>query len=137
MPNDIESYWGDDFPAAEDSVVITLLKQQAHELTRVTHGAVKGVVKESVEGGTTYASLYAAVPSAEDYQFKILYVAHPIIADPTNPFPITVEDSFDKTKRVMQEMKSFDEYLRGLLSSEPIKIAISNMIKYSKRAVEA
>ena len=33
----------------------------------------------------------------------------------------------------MPDMKTFDEYLRKLLSSEPVKIAISNMVKYSKR----
>src|SRR5690349_3288347 len=133
MPDAVESYWGTDFPPANDSVAVALLRQQASKLADVTQGAVEGVVKEAAEGGTIFASLYAAVPAAGEYEFKILYIAHPIVADPVNPFPITVEDSFEKTKYSMPDMPTFDDYLRKLLSSKPVRTAISNLIKYSQR----
>jgi len=102
------------------------------KLTEITGGLVEGVVKESAEAGTVYASLYAGVPAVGDYQFKILYVAHPVVVDPANPFPITVEDSFGHEKRKFLDMPSFDQYLRDLLLFAPVRTAIGNLIKYSK-----
>ena len=133
MSSSVESYWGLEFPAVGDSAPVSLLKQQAEKLTEVTGGLVEGVVKESAEAGTAYASLYAGVPTVGDYQFKILYLAHPmLVVDPANPFPITVEDSFRQEKRTIEDMASFDRYLRDLLLSEPVQTAIGNLIKYSK-----
>jgi hypothetical protein len=132
MSSPVESYWGPDFPAIGDSAPVSVLKQQAEKLTEITGGLVEGVVKESAEAGTVYASLYAGVPAVGDYQFKILYVAHPVVVDPANPFPITVEDSFGHEKRKFPDMPSFDQYLRDLLLSTPVRTAIGNLIKYSK-----
>ena len=67
-----------------------------------------------------------------DYQFKILYIAHPVVFDQANPFPITAEDSFNHGKQSLSDMTAFDRYLRDLLSSEPVRTAIGNLIKYSK-----
>jgi hypothetical protein len=132
MPNPVESYWGPDFPAIEDSAPVSLLKQQAEKLSEITGGVVEGVVKESAESGTAYASLYAGVPSVGDYQFKILYIAHPVIAEPSNPFPITVEDSFQQEKKQIPDMNAFDRYLRDVLKSPSVRMAIGNLIKYGK-----
>jgi hypothetical protein len=130
MPDPIENYWGTDFPAYDDSAPVVLLKQQAQKLTEATQSKVEGVVKESAEGGTAWASLYASVPT-RDYQFKILSVSHPVVADPANPASITVEDSFDHGKQTLAGMAAFDQYLRDLLSSEPVRTAIGNLIRYS------
>ena len=132
MPNPVESYWGPDFPAIGDSAPVSLLKQQAEKLSEITGGVVEGVVKESAENGTVYASLYAGVPSVGDYQFKILYISHPVIADPSNPFPITVEDSFQQEKRQILDMNEFDHYLRDVLISPSVRMAIGSLIKYGK-----
>jgi hypothetical protein len=131
MPDRIENYWGTDFPIGSDPAPVVLLKQQAQQLTESTQGKVEGVVKESAEGGTAYTSLYARVPAMGNYQFKILYIAHPMLADPSNPFPITAEDSFGLEKRTLADMQEFDRYLRDLLSSALVRTAIGNLIKYA------
>ena len=131
MPETVENYWGTEFPNLSDSAPVILLKEQARKLTEVTKGKVKGEVKVSTEEGTAWASLYAGVPQVGDYQFKILSIAHPVVSDPSDPFPITVGDSFDFKHGTVPDMQSFDSYLRRLLSSEPVRIAIANLIKYS------
>jgi hypothetical protein len=135
MPEPIENYWGTNQFLVGDSPPVELLKQQASMLTEITGGRVKGVVKESAEGGTAFASLYASVPAMGDYQFKILYIAHPLMADPANPFPIEVEDSFGHDKQKLSDMAAFDLHLKNVLSSRPVRTAIGNLVKYGNGRV--
>lgn len=131
-----DNYWGTfDFSTRDDSAPAALLKHQADKLREVTGGQVEGSVEEDVQGGTVFASLYAGVPDPLDYQFKVVYVAFPITADPANPSPITVEDSFGGGKKVLRDMREFDHYLRDLLASGPVRAAIGNLIRYGASRV--
>jgi hypothetical protein len=86
------------------------------------------VVKQADLGGTAFASLYLAVPSMGDYQFKLLSLAHPVIANPADPFPITVESSlYVGSKKQIETMAEFEEWLKDFLSSEPVHVAIGAM----------
>src|SRR5579871_347849 len=113
MPERTEdNYWGTtDFSrdaSQVDSPPIALLKQQADKLTEITHGQVVGSVKVSARGGTIFASLYAGVPEPDDYEFKIVYVAYSILANPSH---LTVEDSFGGPKKILPDMPAFEQYL--------------------------
>lgn len=131
MPDAVANYWGTDFPV-DDPAPVALLRQQAQQLTKATQGQVEGVVKEGFDQGTAYASLYAAVPAAGDYQFKILYIGYPVKADPSNPSPIHVEDSFEEKPAELGGMPEFESYLQQLLSSDRVRSTIGRLIKYSQ-----
>ena len=127
-PAHVENFWGTHFPDVGDSAPVVLLKQQADLLGKLTDGKVMGVVKQADLGETAFASLYLAVPSMGDYQFKLLSLAHPVVANPADPFPITVESSLrDGSKIVIDSMPKFEEWLKTFLSSEPVRIAIGAM----------
>jgi hypothetical protein len=124
----VENFWGTDFPEVGESTPVVLLRQQAELLGELTDGKVSGVVKKADLGGTTYASMYLAVPAMGDYQFKLLSLAHPVVANPADPFPITVETSLpDGSKKEISSMREFEEWLKEFLSSEPVHIAIGAM----------
>jgi hypothetical protein len=127
-PAHVENYWGTNFPDVGDSSPVVLLKQQADLLEKLTDGKVMGVVKQADLGETAFASLYLAAPSMGGYQFKLLSLAHPVVADPANPFPITVESSLLGGSKVdIDSMPKFEEWLKNFLSSEPVRIAIGAM----------
>ena len=129
MPNpEVESYWGDEFPEVADSEPVALLRRQADLLHDATAGKVWGVVEQSVNEGTAWTSLYLAADWLGDYQYKLLYLAHPVVfSDPANPFPITVGDSFDPEVKTIDNMAEFDKWLKERLKSKPVRTAIGAM----------
>jgi hypothetical protein len=135
MPQPPEDFWPADFPTASDPEPVVLLKQQAQLLTTKTNGRVEGVVKRSAEGGVVYHSLYARVPALGDYMYKFLYVAHSLAANPANPFPIHVEDSFYLDRKSMHTMEEFRQWLKDILASEWVRTTIGRLIDFSSERV--
>lgn len=138
MPEpEIESYWGEEFPEVADSEPVALLKRQAELLSAATAGKVGGVVEQSVNEGTAWASLYLAADWLGDYQYKLLYLAHPVVVpDPANPFPITVGDSFGAEVKTLENMSEFDQWLKERLRSRQARAAVGAMMG-PPRAAEA
>ena len=87
--------WGPAFQKAPVvSAPVALLIEQADALTRRTEGRVMGEVLQDVDKGTVWVSLYAHVPALQDYQHKLVSIAHPVVnSDPRHPFPLTVMDT--------------------------------------------
>ncbi len=125
--------WG---PAFEDdsqeSAPVVLLRQQADALTDRTGGRVAGVVLKQADRGTVWASLYAKVPALQDYMYKLLSVAHPVAADPGDPSPLSVHDSFGGDDYVeILGMDEFRRWLEKVLSSDAAHAVIVNLLRYS------
>jgi len=135
MPDPTEDFWPPDFPTGSDPEPVLLLKQQAELLTARTNGRVEGIVKSSAEGGTAFHSLYARVPALGDYMYKLLYIAHPVAADPANPFPIAVEDSLYLDRKSIQTMDEFRHWLKDILASEWVRTTIGRLLQYSSERV--
>ncbi len=128
-PAAAENYWGTEFPQqTADSPPVVLLKEQADILTQVTGTKVRGGLKQSVLGGTLFTSLYLSASSRDDYQFKLLYIAHPVFADPKNPFPLTAEDSIHERQQSIRDMDEFRRWLKELLSSEVVQATVGVMM---------
>ncbi len=65
--NDPDDPWGKDFWASQpDSAAIGLLQRQECLRASKTDDIVQGVVKQRVDGGTVWASLYARVPAPKN-----------------------------------------------------------------------
>jgi hypothetical protein len=136
MPEPTENFWPANFPTGnDDPEPVLVLKQQAQLLTTVTDGHVEGVVKRSVEAGTVYHSLYGRVPALGDYMYKFLYVAYPVSANLTNPFPIDVEDSLHLDRKSIQSMDEFRHWLKDILATEWVETTIGRLIDYSSDRV--
>src|SRR4051794_23445120 len=120
MPDDTpeirRDLWGRAFTDSPlESAPVALLKEQADALTRRTDGRVVGGVQQDIEAGTVWASLYARVPSLQDYQHKLIAIAHPVVvADPANPFPLTVMDTQSGQQDRVEDMESFERWLAGV-----------------------
>ncbi len=114
---------------------MTLLKQQAEMLSKITKGRVKGVVKESAEAGTIYVSLYVGVPALGDYQFKLFTAAHPFNVDPTAPFPIRIEDTLGNLRDEILSTDQFKVFLKNFLSSPEVRDSIGNLMRIGAERV--
>ena len=125
--------WGPDFrdaPVQSDPVM--LLKEQADALTRRTKGRVVGEVLQDVEEGTVWISLYARCTALQDYQHKLLSIAHPVVmADPERPFPLTVRDPQSGDQDQIEDMAAFEGWLEGILSSAAIHKVVDSLLQYS------
>jgi hypothetical protein len=133
MPDTPEDLWGAEFPESqEDSIPVTLLKQQAQALERRTKGRIVGVVTQAAEGETVWASLYARVPALQNYTQKILTIAHPVSADPTTPFPLEAVYSPDGAKETIENRAQLHDWLKAILSSEGVHRMIGNLLRYSR-----
>jgi hypothetical protein len=128
-------HWGSSFvedPA--DTAPVTLLKEQADALTRRTGGRVVGDVlaETDAERRTVWISLYARVPTLDDYRHKLISIAHPVIVDdPHLPFPLAVIDTQTDDGGEVHDMKGFTEWLSRVLSSDEVHNVISNLLRYS------
>ena len=126
--------WGAPFALdpPRESILIDLLRGQADALTARTGGLVEGVVLKEIDKGTVWASLYARVPSLENYMYKILTVAHSVAADPDNPSPLSVHDTFEDgdTFDNIDGVEEFRRWLEAVLSSGPAHAVIVNLLRY-------
>jgi hypothetical protein len=125
--------WGEAFVVEpRDSHPIGLLKEQAEALTRRTGGLVKGVVTKHVKSETVWASLYAEVPSQDDYMHKILTVSYPVSDDPDNPSNLTGYFLDNETF-----VEDFSAWLKDVLSSDRVHAIIVNLMRYSRQFEES
>ena len=92
MADEKDDFWPDEFPDAADPEPVAILKEQATLLGGKTRNAVEGVVRTSTEGGTAYYSLYLKADALGDYLYKLLDIAHPVIAR-VGDYPITAQSS--------------------------------------------
>ena len=125
--------WGKAFVVEpRDSYPVNLLKEQADALTERTGGLVKGVVTKNVRDETVWASLYANVPSPDDYMYKILAISYPVSDDPDNPRDLTAYYLDDETF-----VDDFNGWLADVLSSDAVHAMITNLLRYSRNQVES
>jgi hypothetical protein len=119
--------WGEAFVIEpRDSYPVVLLKEQAEALTERTKGLVRGVVTKDIKTGTVWASLYANVPSPDDYMYKILTLAYPVSDDPDNPRNLTAYYADEETF-----VDDPSEWLKNVLSSNRVHSMIINLMRYS------
>jgi hypothetical protein len=125
--------WGQPFVETSiESAPVKLLQEQANALTRRTDGRIVGDVFTSVDKGTFWASLYARVPFLRDYQHKLISVAHPVVvADPMNPFPLTVMDTQSGEQAEVNDMGAFERWLEHVLSSKDVHNVVDTLLGYS------
>lgn len=134
MSDTATDYWPADLFTAEDPEPVTLLKDQADRLRGRTNGRVLGVVDPGVVEGTLYYSLYLTVPELGDYRFKVLYIAYPVSREPSNPWPISAQDSFGGPEVKIGNMDNFREWLKSILSSSKVKSVVGNLMRPGSRA---
>ena len=129
--------WGPDFRDTPiESAPVVLLKEQADALTRRTGGRIVGEVLQDVDKGTVWASLYARVPALQDYQHKLVSIAHRVVtADPDRPFPLTVMDTQSGDQEELESMESFEEWLGRTLSSDEVHHVVDSLLRYSHSRV--
>jgi len=134
MPETIEDFWPAEIVDAADPPPVALLKEQATLLGVKTKGLVEGVIKASTEDGTAYYSLYLKAASLGDYLYKLLYIAHPAIGVATDPFDLTAQNSFGGPPVKIGSAEGFRDWLRAELSSDQVRSAISNLLRYIREA---
>jgi hypothetical protein len=133
MADATENYWPAEIIDAADPEPVAILKEQAALLGGRTKKAVEAVVKTSTEDGTAYHSLYLKADALGDYLYKLLEIAHPVIGR-VGDYPITVQSSAGGTPKSISSEEEFREWLRTQLSSDYVRTAISNLLRYVHEA---
>jgi hypothetical protein len=140
MPDPSDDFWPAEIIDTDDPPPVKLLKEQAVLLGGKTNNAVEGVVKTSTEGGTAYYSLYLKADALGDHLYKLLYIAHPAIGRAGDIYSITAQNSAGGPKVKISNDDEFREWLRSELSSDYVRKAIGNLLRYireSRRAPHA
>src|SRR5947209_6524215 len=131
---DAKDLWGPAFlDSPPDSAPVALLREQADALTRRTGGRIIGEVLGETDAShsTIWTSLYARVPALDDYQHKLVSIAHPlVVADPTHPFPITAVDTQGVQTGEIGSIEEFGRWLETTLSSREVHNVINSLLTY-------
>ncbi len=130
MPDQSESYWPTGHFDMTDPSPVALLKQQAKLVAGQFDGAIEGIVRMDVDQGTVYHSLYLKVDALGDYLYKLLYIAYPAARRPSNAYPISAQNTDGDKIASLSDDDEFREWLRAELSSEFVRGAIGNILKY-------
>ena len=136
MVDSTENYWPAEIIDAADPEPVAILKEQAALLGGRTNNAVEAIVKTIAEGGTAYHSLYLKADALGDYLYKLLDIAHPVVGR-VGDYPITVQSSAGGPPREISGEEEFREWLRAQLSSDYVRTAISNLLRYVHEARRA
>jgi hypothetical protein len=131
-----ENYWPAEISDATDPEPVATLKQQAALLGARTKNAVGAVVKTSTEGGTAYHSLYLKADALGDYLYKLLDIAHPAIGR-VGDYPITAQSAAGGEPKPISSQDEFREWLRAQLSSDYVRTALGNLLRYVHEARRA
>ena len=73
--------------------------------------------------------MYLKADALGDYLYKLLYIAHPVIGR-VGDYPITVQSSAGGAPKSISSEEEFREWLRAQLSSDYVRTAISNLLRY-------
>ena len=93
---------------------------------------MQGVVKQRLDGGTVWASLYARVPALNNYEYKLLTIAFPLLTnDPQFPSPIEAFDAKGEIEQITDK-EGFRDWLRRTLSSDAVDSVIGSLVRYGK-----
>ncbi len=95
---------------------------------------MEGVVKTSTEEGTAYHSLFLKADALGDYLYKLLFIAYPAIGQAGEDYPITAQSSAGGPPVKLESHDEFRKWLRTQLSSEYVRMAISNLLRYVREA---
>jgi hypothetical protein len=136
MVDATENYWPAEINDAADPEPVAILKEQAALLGGRTKNAVEAIVRTTTEAGTAYHSLSLKADALGDYLYKLLDVAHPVIGR-VGDYPITVQSSAGGPPREISGEEEFREWLRAQLSSDYVRTAISNLLRYVHEARRA
>jgi hypothetical protein len=134
MAEATESSWPAEILDTADPEPVAILKEQAALLGGRTKKAVEAIVKTSTEDGTAYHSLYLKADALGDYLYKLLEIAHPVIGR-VGDYPITAQSSAGGAPRSISGEEEFREWLRAQLSSDYVRTAISNLLRYVHEAL--
>jgi hypothetical protein len=136
MADATENYWPAEIIDTGDPEPVAILKEQAALLGGTTKNAVEAIVKTSTEGGTAYHSLYLKADALGDYLYKLLDIAHPVIGC-GGDYPITAQSSAGGNPKPIATEDEFREWLRAQLSSDYVRTAIGNLLRYVHEARRA
>ena len=125
-----EIFWPVESLPVNDPEPVILLKQQAEFLSGLHGGQLEGLVKMSTEAGTAYHSLYLKADALGNYLYKLLYIAYPAIQATESVYPISAQTSAGEPSIRLQDDDEFRDWLRRELSSDFVKRAISNLLRY-------
>ena len=125
-----ENFWPVEPPSLDDPEPVRLLKQQAELLRSLHGGQIEGFVKMSTEEGTAYHSLYLKAEALGHYSYKLLYIAYPAVRPTESVYPIQAQTSAGEHSAKLADDGEFRGWLRSQLSSDFVKRAISNLLRY-------
>ena len=133
--------WGASFEdTPEETVVVSLLKEQAEALSRRTQGKIVGEVESEIdhdyENGydleSMTTSLYARVALPQKYRHKLIALHHPILVDPNNPFPLFATDTQQASNVKITDRDQFIRWIEEILSSPEVHNVIKTLIRYGR-----
>jgi hypothetical protein len=138
-----KNLWGE-IPKAEiKRTPYTILKEQASQLSRITNGLLIGDVYKNLKQNPLASNLIAQnnpsqsgyqerfvnilrikAPSLNNYTYSVVQVEYPITLYPAKVRGLAVEDFSQEC----QNEEEFEQALGEILSSEPVKRAVSTLL---------
>ena len=130
MNEETENFWPVETLIVEDPTPVLMLKQQAEMLRGLHGGEIEGRIKMTTEEGTVYYSLSLKADALGNYLYKLLDIAYPALRSTESVYPITAQTTSGASSVQLRNDDEFRAWLRDQLSSEFVKRAISNLLRY-------
>jgi hypothetical protein len=135
MPNATEDFWPDEIPDTTDPAPVALLKEQAALLGEKTNHDVEGVVSLMSLGDKVCYGLYLKAEDLGDYLYKLLEIQYPTLdlVEGAKDVPVLAW-SMAGGPPVTLKTDEFPQWLRTQLSSDYVRTAIGNLLRYVREA---
>lgn len=122
-----ENLWGE-LPVAESiKPPVTILREQASLLSRMTNGILEAKVDNRSVGGVFHFDLDIHAPAINNYIYTVLQVTYGI-----SMYPVTVISNSHARQYVCQNEAEFIADLKEVLSSKEVHSTIGRLLSLSK-----
>jgi hypothetical protein len=122
----VEDLWGD-FPSADESLPVQILREQAELLSKKTDNILQAVVVtiQDEEDVIEY-SFDIVAPALNGYIYTVLELSHE-----AELYPLEIQDLSSSEIYVCPDEQHFKSALRKILGSEQIKKIVANLVALS------
>jgi len=125
--------WGDVIESGPLRQPVTILREQASILTRLTKGVLQGEVKSNVVSGHAGIDFNIVVPALNDYSYNLLTVTHDLLKF----YPLMLMTLPDYEKQSARDEGEFMAILASILGSKDTHTLIQSLLAQSGSVEEA
>lgn len=122
-----ENFWGEVGDLTGVRTPLTVLREQAAVVSKITDGSVYGEVSTGSRDNELFAELELVVPALNEYRLAVVSIFQPVTL-----FPLRVYDEIMNQSHNCADHEQFDALLKDILGSTQMKTILRSLVVQAK-----